>query len=206
MNDENTPKEDEAMDNPNNNKKGSAPNPFDPDSLRVTGDINSISAEKVLMRIPVRKPSKQEYFRAHPSPDYRLTCAMLEIKDENEFYILSPELLPALVEDVRHVELRLCQNRQGAVFLWPVPMPSPDGRTNSWNESAREAATLAEDSWIRMVSNRSENAYTVYRAKGEIPDPEWPEKTLQELLELAFKDGKRIDTVDHPIVQQLMGA
>jgi len=29
---------------------------------------------------------------------------------------------------------------------------------------------------------------------------------MTELLALAFKDGKLIDTMDHPIVQQLNGA
>ena len=36
-----------------------APNPFDPDSLRITGDVNSVGAEKLLVRLPVRKPTKQ---------------------------------------------------------------------------------------------------------------------------------------------------
>jgi len=39
-------------------KKKPTPNPFDPDSLRVSGDINTVGAEKVLLRIHVRKPNK----------------------------------------------------------------------------------------------------------------------------------------------------
>jgi hypothetical protein len=117
---------------------GSAPNPFNPDSLRITGDVNAVGAEKLLVRLPVRKPTKQEFFRAHIDTEYRLPCAVLEIKMEREFYLVVPEALPALAEDARHVELRLCPNRQGALFMWPVPMPGPDGRTNSWHESARD--------------------------------------------------------------------
>jgi uncharacterized protein YbdZ (MbtH family) len=183
-----------------------APNPFDPDSLRITGDVNTVGAEKLLVRIPVRKPTKQEYFRIRADPEFRVPCAILEIQEEREFYLVTPEVLPVLAEDVRHVELRLCQNRQGATFLWPVPMPSPDGRTNSWHESARDAANHAEDSWMRMIAVMAEGAYSIYRATGTIPDPQWPEKTFQELLRLAFKDGKLIDSADHPIVQQLNGA
>ena len=187
-------------------EKGGAPNPFDPDSLRITGEVNTVGAEQVLLRVPVRKPNKQEYFRLHTDPDYRLTCAILEIKDEREFYLVVPDLLPVLAEDVRHVELSICQNRQGASFFWPVPMPSPDGRTYSWHESARAAAKLAKISWIRMVANMSEGGYSVYRATGKFTDPTWPEKTMTELLELAFKDGKIIDSEDHPIVRLLRGA
>ena len=186
--------------------KKPSPNPYDPASLRVTGDINTVGAEKLLVRIAVRKPNKQEFFRTCKNPEFRLLCAILEIKEEREIYLVSPDVLPALAEDVRHVELRLCQNRQGVLFLYPVPMPGPDGRTNSWHDSAREAANLAEDDWIRMLAVMAEGGYTIYRADGTIPNPQWPDKTFEELLELAFKDGKLINSVDHPIVQQLNGA
>lgn len=182
-----------------------APNPFNPESLRVTGDVNSVGAEKILLRIAVRKPNKQEFFRVNTDDELRLPCAILEIKDEREIYLVSPDVLRVLSEDVRHVELRLCQNRQGVYFLWPVPMPSPDGRTNSWHSSAREAASHAEDHWTRMIANMSEGGYSIYRATGTIPEPEWPEKSLTEFLELAFKDGKLIDTPEHPVIQQLQG-
>jgi hypothetical protein len=184
----------------------SAPNPFDPESLRINGGVNTVGAEKLLVRLPVRKPTKQEFFRVHVDTEYRLPCAILEIKEVREFYLVTPGALPALAEDVRHVELRLCQNRQGALFMWPVPMPGPDGRTNSWHESAREAANLAEKRWMRMVAVMAEGGYSVYCATGTIPDPQWPEKTLQELLQLAFNDGKLIDSGDHPVIQQLNGA
>lgn len=185
--------------------KGTLPNPFDPDSLRISGDINTVGAEKVLLRIPVRKPIKQEFFRVNSDNEYRLTCAILEIKDEREFYLVRPEVLQILSEDVRHVELRLCQNRQGGWFLWPVPMPGPDGRSNSWHESARSACEIAERDWVRMVANMSEGGYTIYRATGKLPDPQWPEKSMPELLELAFKDGKLVDNAEHPVVKLLRG-
>lgn len=187
-------------------KKGPAPNPFNPDSLRITGDVNTIGAEKLLVRVAVRKPTKQEYFRVRTGPEFRLPCAILEIKDEREFYLVTPDVLPVLAEDIRQVELRLCQNRQGVSFMWPVPMPSPDGRTNPWYESARDAANLAEEGWIRMIAVMAEGSYSIYRATGDIPAPQWPDKTLQDVLQLAFKDGKLIDTEDHPIVRQLNGA
>ena len=185
---------------------GSTPNPFNPDSLRITGDVNTVGAEKLMVRLAVRKPTKQEYFRVHADPMFRLPCAILEIKEEREFYLVTPDVLPALAEDVRHVELRLCLNRQGVPFMWPVPMPGPDGRSNSWHESAREAASLAEESWLRMIAVMAEGGYSLYRATGTIPDPEWPEKAMAELLQLAFKDGKLIDSENHPMVQQLNGA
>lgn len=192
-------------DSPPENPKP-APDPFSPDSLRITGEINTIGAEKLFTGLKVRKPNKQEYFRVYAGPEYRLVCAILEMKEDREFYLVRPEVLEFLAEDVRHVELCLCQNRQGPLFLWPVPMPGPDGRSNSWHQSAREAASLAEDGWIRMVAVMADGGYAIYRATGNIPEPEWPDKTMAELLKLAFKDGKLIDSAEHPIVQQLNGA
>ena len=182
-----------------------APNPFDPDSLRVSGDINAIGAEKLLLRIPARKPTKQEFFRVNTDTKFRLPCAILEIAEEREIYLVTPAALHILAEDVRHVELRLSQNRQGGAFFWPVPMPGKDGRTNSWHESAREAAKLAEESWMRMIADMFERSYSVLKATGSIPDPQWPDKTMAELLKLAFKDGRLIDSEDHPVVKQLYG-
>jgi hypothetical protein len=62
------------------------------------------------------------------------------------------------------------------------------------------------DLLLRMLANMSGGAYTIYEATGLIPDPHWPKKTMGELLELAFKDGRLIDSEDHPIIQQLRGA
>ena len=73
----------------------SAPNPFNPDSLRITGDVNAVGAEKLLVRLPVRKPTRQEFFRVHVDPEFRLPCAILEIKEEREFYLVTPAALPA---------------------------------------------------------------------------------------------------------------
>jgi hypothetical protein len=195
----------EAVLGPSQDDSPVAPNPFDPDSLRVQGDINAIGAEKVLLRLAVRKPNKQEFFRINTDPDYRLMTAILEMKEDREFYVVTPNALHVLSEDVRYVELVLCQNRQGVTYFWPLPVLGPDGRGNSWHRSARDAAALAETGWIRMIANMPEGGYSVYLATGEIPDPEWPDKTMQELLKLAFGDGRLIDSETHPVVTQLYG-
>ena len=50
----------------------SKPDPFDPKSLRIDPSREQGSGvEKVLLHVPVRKPHRQEFFRTHPSFDYR---------------------------------------------------------------------------------------------------------------------------------------
>ena len=131
------------------------PDPFDPASLRIEPAAGSGSgAKKVLLHLSVRKPTRQEYIRAHSAPEFRLSMAILELKEERETYAVNPALVAELVGDVRQVELRLCITRSGVVFLWPVPLPSDDGRSNAWHETARRAVELSESAWVRIWPSR----------------------------------------------------
>ena len=62
----------------------------------------------------------------------------------------------------------------------------------------------ARGRWIRLVPNMSLGAYEIYEASGEIPEPEWPELSLQEILQIAFK-GRYITQDDHPVIRHLRG-
>jgi hypothetical protein len=100
--------------------------------------------------------------------------------------------------------LLLATTRQNDVFLWPVKLPGPDGRPNDWNQSAIEAAKLAETRWIRMVANMAAGMYDCFVASGELADPEWPPLSFHEILRLSFKD-RFIRSADHLILRQLRG-
>ena len=91
------------------------------------------------------------------------------------------------------------------VFLWPVPMPTPDGRTLAWHTTAREASERAIDKWVRVVANMSAGAYDIWEAEADIANPDWPEHEFLKLLEIAFGNGRLIDREDHPVLQQLLG-
>ena len=55
-----------------------------------------------------------------------------------------------------------------------------------------------------MAADMQLRAYRIFKAEGQLSDPIWPDKSLQELLELAFKD-RVIDNMDHPVVRRLRG-
>jgi hypothetical protein len=101
-------------------------------------------------------------------------------------------------------------NRQGTVFLWPVRLPSPDGRDMEWWRSGREAAELGMTSWIRVRANMDLGAYEIFKAESVILDPEWPRGGDGEalgywdLIKIAFRDHL-IDRIDHPVVKRLRG-
>ena len=184
-----------------------APNPFDPASLRLGQDFAAnLGVKKALLTVPVRKPDKAWFVRVHPDEAYRLQTPVIELKEERETYLVDRHLWPGLAGESTFAPRALytAVNRQGVLFLWPVRLPGPDGKLDSWSQSAQEAAARAQHRWVRVQANLSLGAYEVYEAPAELPDPRWPEQPFKELLEVAFK-GKLIDRHDHPVLRKLRG-
>jgi hypothetical protein len=184
-----------------------APDPFDPAALRLSQDFGAmVGGEKILTTVPVRKPSKENWFRVHPDEAYRLNTIVCELKEDSETFLLSAELQSLLGTEptLRVVTLHTCIDRANNVFLWPIPLPGMDGKDNPWHQSAREAVRLASERWVRIVSNRSLGAYEASVTRAELAEPSWPGKTFGELLKIAFRD-RFIDSIDHPILKRLRG-
>src|SRR5262249_29715034 len=146
--------------------------------------------QKVLIHLPVRKPDKAWFVRTHPDPTYHMPVAMLDLKADREAYAVHPKLLPALAGEtcISRQTVFLAINRQGEPFIWPVKMPGPDGRSNSWTRTAMEAAMRAATSWVRVQANMSLGSYSVEIARAQWPEPTWPEMTFLQLLGVAFRD------------------
>jgi hypothetical protein len=139
--------------------------PVDPfadlSAFRLSQDFAAdLGVKKLLLKVPVRKPGRQEFFRVHPDHCYT---------------------------------------------LWPARLPGPDGRVNPWHSSALEIADLAKSAWMRMAADRSLGAYQAYKAAGELPDPEWPDRPFNELMRIAFANGYLINNEDHPVIKRLLG-
>jgi hypothetical protein len=178
--------------------------PFDPKNLRLT-DTSQIGVQKVQTVISCGKPNKQQFVRVHPSEEYRLTTALFTDEAHSEAYLVAPPLWDALADAITPTYLFTgITKTTGNVFLWPVKVPDADGRANNWHVSQLRAAELAMSKWIRMQASRSDGCYDVFEAKGNLPDPEWPEMTFREILKICFQD-RLIESLDHPILKQLRG-
>jgi len=181
--------------------------PFDPERLRLSQDFAAtVGVKKALITVPVRKPANEWWIRVHPDESYRVETAVVELKEDREVYLIDPTLWPELSTEATFGPRALftAVNRQGVLFLWPIRLPGPDGKTNEWNRSSLEATTLATKTWVRVMSNMSLGAYEVFEATADIPEPIWPEQSFGELLKIAFKD-KFIRKPDHPVLQKLRG-
>jgi hypothetical protein len=182
-----------------------APDPFDLGNLRLSQSFTETAGvKKLLTTVPVRKPNPQDWVRVHPGSEYRENFPLIELKDEREEYVVAASLVPQLVGEFVSKTLYTTVNRQGVVSLWPVRLPDPDGREMEWHRSAREAAELAMNRWVRCKANRSLGAYEIFQAEACIAEPAWPDLTFQQIIRIAFRD-RLITSMDHPVIKRLRG-
>jgi hypothetical protein len=182
-----------------------APDPFDLASLRLNPSfIETAGVRKLLMTVPVKRPSPQDFFRVHPAPEYRENFAVIDLKDDREEFLVHPSILPELASEAVYKTIFTTTNRQGVVSLWPIRLPAPDDRKTEWPRSAREAAELAMTRWVRMKANMSLGAYEITVAESVMADPVWPELPYAELVRIAFRE-RIVTTLDHPVIRRLRG-
>jgi hypothetical protein len=181
-----------------------APDPFDPKRLRQNNV--PINVGKPSLSVKPCKPHKSWFIRVHPSPDYRVVTKIIELEDDTEKYWVDPDLLPHL-EGETTLNLRLLAlavNTQGVYFIWPVPLPEEDGRTQGFVRTALEAVEKASTGWYRVQWNKATREYASTPAEEDLGEPEWPDVTFRDLLAIAFR-GRVIDSLDHIVLRRLRG-
>jgi hypothetical protein len=187
------------------NDSAPAPDPFDIESMRLHPSfLESAGVKKLLTTVPARRPSRQDFVRVHPAPEYRENFAIIDLKDDRENFLVHREILPDLAGEVVYKTLFTAINRQGVVFLWPVRLPAPDDRRSEWARSEREAVEMAMTRWLRVKANLSLGAFEISVAESLMADPVWPELSFRELVRIAYRD-RLIATLDHPVVKRLRG-
>ncbi len=191
--------------NPSNQTQANTTPPSDLKSLRLPANYGAtLGVKKLLTNVPVGKSKKLQFFRTHLSEDMTFPAMILENKESRESYLVVPEVAQEISELVRPVALHAAIDRQNNVFLIPVPLPGEDGSRNPWHESLAQAVEYAKLKWIRITANMHAGSYDVYEAQNELPEPEWPAHDIDALVQVAFR-GKIVTSLDHPIVQSLLG-
>jgi hypothetical protein len=183
-------------------------NPYDPALLGLSQDF---AAESGVARkwdiIKVEKPSKSRIFRVHPEVKYRLKTFLLALKEDNETYLVLPQLRPALAENslCGVYSLLACVSKSGTPFLWPIRMQDKEGKWNIWHQSAWQIAEKAQTTWARMFANRDAGHYVAdydQRPPDQQQAPAWPDLPFSEWLRLVFQ-GFTIGSLDHPVLKRL---
>jgi hypothetical protein len=180
--------------------------PLNPETLRI-GVTANIEVEQVLTAVPVRKPKRTEFFRVHPAPEYTVDTYLLERDTgmDTDAYLVAPEFQHLVLSELRQVRLLMVINKRGTVFLWPIKLPNDDNdRIRRIADTALQCAEQAKTLWVKMHWERDLGGYEMQRAKGELGEPQWPEKSFRDLLEIAFRQHL-IDRPDHPVIRELAG-
>ena len=176
----------------------------DLEKLRLSVSSTVFGGSEILSKVPVRKPQKQEFVRVNPDAAMMLATAVYEDKQDREFYFVAPNMMAAMLGESTPVILVTAMNRQKVSFLWPLKVANDNSSGNAWQDSAQQGCELAKKTWVRLGADMSLGAYRIYAAQGDLSEPEWLEKPLNELLEIAFR-GRVIDSEDHPVVKRLRG-
>jgi hypothetical protein len=160
--------------------------------------------------VALRKPGKEKFFRVRGDPEFAIMVQTLEIKDDLDLqgnYLVPPnagaemnEFFEEQTNLIKRKQIVCCTDARGQLWLWPV---APTNSDNRWHRSARSAAESAKENWIRMVPRDGE--YRIHMPASKMPEPAWPDVPFKNLLESAF-EGRIIDSMDHPIVEYLLGS
>jgi hypothetical protein len=180
--------------------------PFNPETLRI-GVTANIEVEQVLTAVPVRKPKRTEFFRVHPGRDYTVDTYILERDTgmDTDAYLVAPELQHLVLSELRQVRLFTVINKRGTVFLWPVKLPNDDNdRIRRMADTALQGAEQAKTLWVKILWSRDLGGYEMQRAKGDLGEPQWPDKSFRDLLEIAFRHNL-VDQEGHPVIRELAG-
>jgi hypothetical protein len=167
--------------------------------------------EAELITVPVYSPPpSDEFIRVRDDDDYWIECMTLDYAPEGgrkETYFIATELMNLLPPEIKNLVKwsRLCTaiiRRGNVVFLWRIKVYDKGPGLLSMN-TALTCAEKAKRLWVR-VGWQDRKGYESYRAPGDFGEPQWPEKTFEELLDLAFQ-ATYIDSLDHPVIRDLMG-
>jgi hypothetical protein len=189
---------------------------FNLDKMREAASQYSASGglqgEEDLVTVPVYcPPPSSEFVRVRDNDDYWVECMTLDYAPEKgrrgTYYIdsdLMDVLPPEIQSEIKWSRLYTAVIRRGQVpFLWRIKIyDSGPGELST--KTALACVEKAKHLWVR-VSWKDRKGYAPFRAVGDYGEPQWPEHTFDELLELAFPDHLYIDSLDHAAVRDLMG-
>jgi hypothetical protein len=171
--------------------------------MSMVGSNLSLTIQK---SIKVGKPNKQRFYQVKSGDENYFSAEVINDNSENasEIFLIDPEISKEVVDEAIHVVFHLAISKAGDLLLWQSRLPDESGKLDEWNRSAMRIKEIAKKDWVRVLSNRSQGCYEPIIAKDFSDEPVWPEESLEELVNEAFKDHY-IDSLDHPVLKKLRG-
>ena len=188
-------------------KKDPPDDALDIDSLWLDPALGDGLVDVHYHDIPVGKP--RDFFRINPDRAYRRLTEIyvhkVEGQIEEQTYIIAKPM-QGVIEEARRCTLVTVVYRDGSPRLWALKLPKDGERDNEAWITARAAAKVAMEKWIKLVWQR--RAYMTREAQpGYAPEPDWSKlPSFDELVRLAFGEHGVIRNQNHRIVLDLFGA
>ena len=109
------------------------------------------------------------------------------------------------LDEARACILTTCIYRDGTPRLWPLMLPRDGERDNDAWTSARAAARVGLQKWVRLIWKQ--RSYQTREAQpGYAPDPDWKAlPPFNDLVLAALGPRGVIGDPGHPIYRDLMG-
>ena len=63
---------------------------------------------------------------------------------------------------------------------------------------------LAVSRWISVRANMSLGAYDIYKGAESLSEPQWPDKSMEDIIKVAFR-GRVIENAEHAVIKRLQG-
>jgi hypothetical protein len=187
---------------------GAAPIPdaSDIEALWMDQSLGDGIVDVTYHNVPVGKP--RDFFRTAPDPAYRRRTEIYTHKPEGEIdevhYIIAPTM-HGQIPEARPVTIVTVVHRDGSPRLWPIKFPRDGERDNEAWATARAAAKVGMDRWVKLVWVKR-SYLTRDASPGYAPDPDFTKPPqFNELVRLAFGDHGIIRDTAHPIYRELFG-
>ncbi|UGA46129.1 hypothetical protein HU230_0008870 [Bradyrhizobium quebecense] len=155
-----------------------------------------------------------DFVRLHPNeddywtPELCFTSVPIKGEKRDMLHVIDEEIamryLPA--KKILRYRLALATKPHDAFFLCHVPTQNLD---NTWNSTTLIACEKAKRFWVQAASRKAEGVegYKIDYARDvdAFPEPNWPTRSLEELLAVTFHDCQ-IEADNHPALLRLIGA
>jgi hypothetical protein len=177
------------------------------DDIKVSQDyVSQVQVEKLLTKIPVKRPEFPKFVRVNPDPAYRLDTVLVEVKYAREaWFFPTPHMRARMSDHIKAVRLFTAITRQGTLYLWPAKLPDPNNpMTVPWAESGLDAAEMCMTRWYQIKGNTEISGFELTPGSELLPEPVWPTRTFNELMKIAFRE-LMIRDENHPIYRELNG-